>query len=90
MIEDARWLRRRTSARFWRATALSARTIDRLSDDACLFDNGLDSFGAVQVMMDLEEHFGIEFPEHLLNRDAFSSVRNIRDFVSGQTMRKAA
>ncbi|KMO15760.1 acyl carrier protein [Methylobacterium platani] len=67
-----------------------ARTIDRLSDDACLFDNGLDSFGAVQVMMDLEEHFGIEFPEHLLNRDAFSSVRNIRDFVSGQTMRKAA
>ncbi|TNC12089.1 acyl carrier protein [Methylobacterium terricola] len=67
-----------------------ARTIDQLSDDDCLFDNGLDSFGAVQVMMDLEEHFEIEFPEHLLNRDAFSTMRNIRAFVSGQMVQKAA
>ncbi len=62
----------------------------RLSDDACLFDNGLDSFGAVQVMMDLEEHFGLEFPEHLLSREIFSTVRNIQNFVSGQVVRQAA
>ncbi|MCF4124844.1 acyl carrier protein [Methylobacterium sp. SyP6R] len=67
-----------------------ARTLDRLSDDDCLFDNGLDSFGAVQVMMDLEEHFGLEFPEHLLSREIFSTVGNIRSFVSGQVLRKAA
>ncbi len=67
-----------------------ARTIDRLSDDDCLFDNGLDSFGAVQVMMDLEEHFDLEFPEHLLSREIFSTVRNILTFVSGQMLRKAA
>lgn len=67
-----------------------ASTLDRLSDDDCLFDHGLDSFGAVQVMMDLEEHFEIEFPEHLLNRDTFSTVRNIQAFVSGQMVRKAA
>ena len=67
-----------------------ARTLDRLSDDDCLFDNGLDSFGAVQVMMDLEEHFELEFPEHLLSREIFSTVRNIRDFVSRQMLRKAA
>lgn len=67
-----------------------ARTIDRLSDDDCLFDNGLDSFGAVQVMMDLEDHFDIEFPELLLTRESFSTVRAIRDLVSGQVLRKAA
>lgn len=67
-----------------------ASTIDHLAEDDCLFDNGLDSFGAVQVMMDLEEHFEIEFPEHLLSREVFSTVRNIRDFVSSQVVRKAA
>ncbi|MFH6786184.1 MULTISPECIES: acyl carrier protein [Methylobacterium] len=67
-----------------------ANTIGQLSDDACLFDNGLDSFGAVQVMMDLEEHFEIEFPEHLLNRDTFSTVSSIRDLVLEQLARKAA
>ncbi|MBE7204804.1 MAG: acyl carrier protein [Parafilimonas terrae] len=67
-----------------------ASTIGQISDDASLFDNGLDSFGAVQVMMDLEEHFEIEFPEHMLNRDTFSTVRSIRNFVSEQLARKAA
>jgi acyl carrier protein len=67
-----------------------ARTIDRISDDDCLFDNGLDSFGAVQVMMDLEDHFEIQFPEHLLSREVFSTVRNIQHFVSAQVLRAAA
>ncbi|MET7247828.1 phosphopantetheine-binding protein [Methylobacterium sp. EM32] len=67
-----------------------ARSIDRLSDHDCLFDNGLDSFGAVQVMMDLEEHFGVEFPEHLLCREAFSTLRNIQALVAGQVLRQAA
>ncbi|TGD93269.1 acyl carrier protein [Methylobacterium nonmethylotrophicum] len=67
-----------------------ARTIDGLPDDACLFDNGLDSFGAVQVMMDLEEHFEIEFPEHLLSRDVFSTVRTIQNFVASQMVQQAA
>ncbi|BCM84368.1 acyl carrier protein [Methylobacterium indicum] len=65
-------------------------TIDRLSDDADLFDNGLDSFGAVQVMMDLEDHFEVEFPEHLLNRDVFSTIRSLQDLVASQVLRKAA
>jgi D-alanine--poly(phosphoribitol) ligase subunit 2 len=67
-----------------------ARSINRLSDSDCLFDNGLDSFGAVQVMMDLEEHFEVEFQEHLLSREVFSTVRNILTFVSSQMLRKAA
>ncbi|BAQ46843.1 MULTISPECIES: acyl carrier protein [Methylobacterium] len=65
-------------------------TLDRLSEDDDLFDNGLDSFGAVQVMMDLEEHFEVEFPEDLLNRDVFSTIRSLRDLVSSQVQRKAA
>lgn len=67
-----------------------AQTLNRLSDDECLFDNGLDSFGAVQVMMDLEDHFEVEFPEHLLSREIFSTVNNIQSFVSGHVLRKAA
>ena len=48
--------------------------IDQIADDADLYDAGLSSFTSVQLMLALEEHFDVEFPEHLLNRKSFSSV----------------
>jgi D-alanine--poly(phosphoribitol) ligase subunit 2 len=53
-----------------------------LSEDDSLFDLGLDSFGSVQLMLGLEERFSIEFPDELLNRKSFSSIRTIRQAVS--------
>lgn len=51
-------------------------------DEDDLFEKGLDSFGSVQLMLALEDRFGLEFPDHLLNRRSFSSIRAIHETVS--------
>ncbi|WP_409567615.1 acyl carrier protein [Methylobacterium sp. J-030] len=63
---------------------------DQLSDDDSLFDKGLDSFGSVQLMLALEERFNIEFPDELLNRKSFSSIRAISEAVSTLIQQEAA
>jgi D-alanine--poly(phosphoribitol) ligase subunit 2 len=63
---------------------------DKLSEDDSLFDKGLDSFGSVQLMLALEERFNIEFPDDLLNRKSFSSIRAIREAVTSLIRREAA
>ncbi|MBP1183097.1 acyl carrier protein [Methylobacterium sp. PvR107] len=63
---------------------------DQLSEDDSLFDRGLDSFGSVQLMLALEERFDVEFPDALLNRKSFSTIRSIRDAVSTLINREAA
>ena len=56
--------------------------VDGLSDEDDLFDKGLCSFGSVQLMLALEERFNIEFPDHLLNRTSFATIRAIRGTVA--------
>lgn len=53
-----------------------------LADDADLYAAGLTSFASVQLMLALEEEFDIEFPDHLLNRKTFSTLRAICDAVA--------
>ena len=48
-----------------------------LGEDEDLYAAGLKSFASVQLMLALEEAFDVEFPEHLLNRRTFSSIRAI-------------
>ncbi len=67
-----------------------ARVAAQLSEDDNLFDKGLDSFGSVQLMLALEEHFEVEFPDHLLSRKSFSTIRSIRETVSGLVQAEAA
>ncbi|MGE8126293.1 acyl carrier protein [Methylobacterium sp. NPDC080182] len=67
-----------------------AGKVDQLSEDDSLFDLGLDSFGSVQLMLGLEERFSIEFPDELLNRKSFSSIRAIREAVSTLIQQEAA
>lgn len=62
--------------------------ISKISEDDCLFDNGLDSFSAVQAMMDLEEHFNVEVPEDLMSRENFSTIKRITDLVSSLICKK--
>jgi len=47
-----------------------------------LYDAGLDSHASVTLMLALEEHFDIEFPERLLRRKTFSSVAAIGRAIS--------
>ena len=61
-----------------------------LGEDEQLFDKGLDSFGSVQLMLALEDRYDIEFPDHLLNRRSFSTIRIICETVSMLKMQAAA
>ena len=53
-----------------------------LSADADLYTAGLTSFASVQLMLALEQAFDIEFPDRLLNRKTFASIRNINDAIA--------
>ena len=48
-----------------------------LPADADLFDLGLSSYGAVQVMMALEEKYDVVFPDELMKKEHFSTIRKL-------------
>lgn len=49
--------------------------------DSNLFNAGMTSHASVAVMLALESHFDIEFPEQMLRRSTFESVSSIRAAV---------
>lgn len=51
--------------------------LDTLPDDADLFAAGMSSHASVNVMIALEDTFGIEFPDSMLKRSVFESVDSI-------------
>lgn len=53
-----------------------------LDDKADLYDAGMTSFASVDLMLGLEEAFGIEFPDALLTRKTFASISSIAEVVS--------
>lgn len=54
---------------------------DKLSDDADLYEAGMSSRASVGVMLGLENEFEIEFPDSMLRRDVFATVRAITTAV---------
>ncbi|THV20284.1 acyl carrier protein [Peteryoungia ipomoeae] len=56
--------------------------VETLADDADLYAAGLSSFASVQLMLGLEEAFDMEFPDHLLNRKSFASIKTIEATVN--------
>ncbi len=50
-----------------------------VDDDDDLYRCGLTSHATVNVMLGLEDEFDIEFPNRLLRKTTFQSVRSIRD-----------
>jgi acyl carrier protein len=54
------------------------RDAARIGDHDDLFDLGLSSHASVNVMVALEDAFGVEFPEPLLRKSTFQSVAAIR------------
>jgi acyl carrier protein len=50
-----------------------------LADEQNLYDAGMTSHASVNVMLALEEHFDLEFPETMLKRSTFESISNLRN-----------
>ena len=53
-----------------------------LREDSDLYEAGLTSLATVNVMLALENHFDIEFPDAMLGRKTFSSLESIADAVA--------
>lgn len=49
-----------------------------IADDADLYQAGLTSHASVNVMLALEGEFDIEFPDAMLKRSSFQTIRAIR------------
>jgi len=58
--------------------AVDPREVDDLAD---LYELGLTSTASVNVMLAIEEAFDIEFPDEVLKKSTFASVRNIEQVV---------
>ena len=52
-----------------------------LTVDSDLYAAGMSSFASVDVMISVEEAFDIEFPQALIQRDTFATVRAIAQAV---------
>jgi acyl carrier protein len=68
-----------------RQHARLAVDVDTLSDEADLYAAGLTSHATVNLMVALEDRFGVEFPEHLLRRRSFESIAAIQGALSELT-----
>ncbi|MFJ4963925.1 phosphopantetheine-binding protein [Streptomyces sp. NPDC088729] len=49
--------------------------------DAPLKEAGLDSLALVGLLSHLEEHFAVFFPDRMLTRETFHSVRTVAEAV---------
>ncbi len=48
-----------------------------LESNASLYQAGMTSHASVKVMLALEDHFDIEFPDRMLNPSVFESIASI-------------
>ena len=65
-----------------REHGLLAADIATLNEHSDLYQAGLSSHGSVNLMLALEEHFEVEFPERMLRRCSFMSIAAIRSCLS--------
>lgn len=63
---------------------LEGFTPDRIGDDMPLFGEGLglDSVDALELVLALERHYGLEIQPHEMDRAVFTSVNTLGDFVA--------
>ena len=55
-----------------------AQDAQQIGPDADLYQAGMTSHASVNVMLALEGAFDVEFPDHMLKRNVFGSIRAIR------------
>ena len=59
-----------------------SKDADTLGPDSDLYEAGMTSHASVNVMLALEGEFDIEFPDHMLKRGVFESIKSMRDAIS--------
>jgi acyl carrier protein len=56
--------------------------VEELPRDADLYAAGMTSHASINVMLGLEEHFDVEFPDRMLTRGVFASIASICDALT--------
>jgi acyl carrier protein len=64
--------------------------VTRLSATADLYAAGMTSHASVNLMLALEDGFGVEFPDRMLRRSVFESISSIRAALEEMTSEAAA
>lgn len=67
--------------RLLRAHGTLTADVDLLAPDTDLYEAGLTSLSAVDLMLAVEQTFDFIFPDDTLNRRTFSSIRSIAAVV---------
>ena len=62
-----------------------------IADDQPIFVEGLglDSIDALELVVLIEEHFGIAIPDEEVGKRAFSSIDALADFITAERERSA-
>jgi acyl carrier protein len=60
--------------------------VGELDDGADLFLAGMSSHASVSVMVALEDEFGVEFPDSMLERSVFESIDSLTGAISALTV----
>jgi acyl carrier protein len=68
-----------------RQHARLAVDVSSLSADSDLYAAGLTSHATVNLMVALEDQFGVEFPERMMRRRSFESIAAIESALSQLT-----
>lgn len=51
--------------------------LEAIPPDSELIDLGLDSLSAINLLLELEEEFGVAFPDELLSPETFRTAANL-------------
>ncbi len=54
---------------------------NKLNEESDLYAAGLTSLTTVNLMLALEDEFDIEFPDNMLGRKTFESIRSLSDAI---------
>jgi acyl carrier protein len=60
-----------------RAHARLPMDVAQLAPDTDLYQAGMTSHASLGVMIALEDHFDVEFPDRMLTRSVFASIASI-------------
>jgi acyl carrier protein len=67
-----------------------ALDVAALAPEADLYEAGMTSHASVNVMLALEDHFDLEFPDRMLKRSVFESVAAIAEAIEELQVEEAA
>ncbi|MEM7417567.1 MAG: acyl carrier protein [Gemmatimonadota bacterium] len=60
-----------------------ATDVASLQNDSDLYEAGLTSLITVNLLLAIEDHFDVEFPDDLLSRRTFQSIDALAEAVEG-------